>query len=86
MKILCDYSRCTGCLACVTTCLDHHHKKDEADAVSPRAIKKTVLPSGCTQYVTEIRKAFKDEKGTLVYCDGCLACMNICPNGAIYTE
>lgn len=52
MRIVCENEKCTGCLACVVTCLDHHYPADAVGAVSPRRYKKAVQPSGYTKYDT----------------------------------
>ena len=38
--IQCDEKLCTGCLACVTACLDQHYSETDADAISPRLYEK----------------------------------------------
>ena len=43
MRIVCDNEKCTGCLACVVTCLDHHYPAEAHGAVPPRRYEKAVL-------------------------------------------
>ena len=51
--VICDRSRCTGCLTCVVSCLDHHYEAWEEDAVPMRLHRKEVLPSGLAQNFTD---------------------------------
>lgn len=71
-RVVCDNSRCVGCLACVVTCMDHHYAGEEADAVPMRLYSKKKLPSGLMQYFT-------------VSCYHCnnAPCVKACPVGAI---
>ena len=72
MRIVCDYEKCTGCLACVVTCIDHHYPADSQDALSRRLYVKSVQSSGYTKYDT-------------TSCHHCkyAACLEICPRHAI---
>lgn len=72
MRIICDESKCIGCLACVVSCLDHHYDANAADAVAPRLHRKAVRPSGLEQMETDS-------------CHHCMnaACMAACPVGAL---
>lgn len=72
MRIVCETDKCTGCLACVVTCIDHHYPADAHDAVSLRRYAKTVLPSGYTKYDTE----------SCHHCENA-PCVKSCPVGAI---
>ena len=72
MRIVCDNDKCTGCLACVVACMDHHFPDGEEDAVSGRIYKKKILPSGYTKYETESCR----------HCDPA-PCIDGCPAGAI---
>lgn len=72
MKIVCESGRCTGCLACVVTCLDRHYSADAHNAVPPRRYAKTVLPSGYTRYETT----------SCHHCENA-PCAAACPAGAI---
>lgn len=53
MHIVCDYKKCTGCLACVISCLDHHDPSGEQDMISRRLYHKITNPSGYMHYITE---------------------------------
>ena len=72
MRIVCENEKCTGCLACVVTCLDHHYPADANGAVAPRRYQKAVQPSGYTKYDT-------------YSCHHCsnAPCAAVCPVGAI---
>ena len=72
MRIVCENEKCTGCLACVVTCLDHHYPADAVGAVAPRRYEKKVQPSGYTKYDT-------------FSCHHCpnAPCVAACPVGAI---
>lgn len=72
MRIDCDINKCSGCLACVVTCTDHHFGKDDKNALPGRIYTKISLPSGVTQYVTESCR----------HCDDA-PCAAACPVGAI---
>lgn len=72
MRIVCENEKCTGCLACVVTCLDHHYSADVSDAVAPRRYKKAVQPSGYTKYDTY----------SCYHCKNA-PCAAACPVGAI---
>lgn len=72
MRVICNETKCTGCLACVVTCLDRRYPMGEADALSPRLHIPAVRPSGQEQFRTES-------------CHHCAAapCMAACPVGAL---
>ena len=72
MRVICDDSRCIGCLACVVACMDRHYDVTDVDAVAPRIHRKTVLPSGFEQYLTDSCR----------HCEPA-ACMAACPTGAL---
>ena len=72
MRIVSDNDKCTGCLACVVTCIDHHYSETEKDAVSGRLYKLTVESSGYTKYITESCRHCKNAP-----------CAAVCPAGAI---
>lgn len=72
MKIVCENSKCTGCLACVVTCIDHHYPGDVHDALSRRLYRKSVQSSGYTKYDTYSCR----------HCENA-PCMAVCPVGAI---
>ena len=75
MRIVCDNQKCTGCLACVVTCLDHHYPGDAKGAVAPRRYKKSVQPSGYTKYDTY----------SCYHCKSA-PCAAVCPVKAIQQE
>lgn len=75
MRVVCDNRKCTGCLACVVTCLDHHYPSDAKGAVAPRRYKKSVQPSGYTKYDTY----------SCYHCKSA-SCAEVCPVGAIRQE
>lgn len=72
MKVVCSSEKCTGCLACVVTCLDQHYPADAHSALSPRRYEKRVLPSGYTRYETFSCRHCQDAP-----------CISACPVGAI---
>ncbi|MGI6071542.1 MAG: 4Fe-4S dicluster domain-containing protein [Lachnospiraceae bacterium] len=72
MRVVCDNEKCTGCLACVVTCLDHHYPEGDANAAPLRIHRKTVYPSGYTGYVTE----------SCHHCENA-PCAAACPAGAV---
>ena len=72
MKIVCDEKKCTGCLACVVTCLDHHYDGECGDAVSGRKYRRITEESGYTHYVAESCRHCADAP-----------CIAECPMGAI---
>lgn len=69
-----DRSKCVGCYACHTACLDAHHQAEDENAKSHRAIQR----------VTDEEKQF--EKNICPGCIHCGACMRACPAGAVYQE
>ena len=71
-RVICDKSRCIGCLTCVISCLDHHYGAEETDAIPPRGYARETLPSGLMQYFTESCR----------HC-GDAPCAQACPVGAI---
>ena len=75
-RIVCDPALCSGCLACVTACMDQHYEETQGDAVSPRLYEKRV-PSrtGMTCYVTRSCHHCKDAP-----------CVRACPAEALYTD
>ena len=75
MRIVCDNQKCTGCLACVVTCLDHHYPSGAKGAVAPRRYKKSVQPSGYTKYDTY----------SCYHCKSA-PCAAVCPVKAIQQE
>ena len=100
-RIISDADMCVGCLACVVTCMDHHYAGDDPNAVSYRKYRTFDLPRGLTQYLTEscrhcsdapcidacpVGSPVFDGEGKSLRCDGCLACVQICPNGALRLE
>lgn len=52
-RVVCDESRCSGCLACITACMDEHYSETETDAVSPRLYRKITCKSGLMRYTTD---------------------------------
>ncbi len=72
MRVICDESKCVGCLACVVACLDHHYDVTDVDAVAPRLHRMETRPSGLEQYATDS-------------CRHCAnaACMAVCPAKAL---
>lgn len=72
MRITCDNDKCSGCLACVVACIDHHYNENETDAVSGRIYRPVTGPSGYTKYVTESCRHCANAE-----------CMNVCPVNAI---
>ena len=72
MRIVSDNDKCSGCLACVVACIDHHYNENENDAVSGRIYRLVTEPSGYTKYVTESCRHCADA-----------GCLNVCPADAI---
>ena len=71
-RVICDETFCSGCLACVVACLDHHYDETEADAISPRIHEKWTSPrTGLVRYKTRSCLHCKKAK-----------CMEVCPVGA----
>lgn len=73
--VVCDESRCTGCLACVVKCIDRHYAEDAVEYVPLRLHTLRQLPSGLMQYYTDS-------------CRHCTeaACMEQCPVKAIFRD
>lgn len=68
-KVICDKSRCSGCLACIVACMDQHYDETEVNAVSPRIYEKyTSEKSELMHYVTR----------SCLHCADA-PCMNGCP-------
>lgn len=72
MRVACDNEKCTGCLACVVTCIDHHYSVDVNDPVSGRLYEKVISPNGYTRYLTRSCHHCADPE-----------CAQTCPVGAI---
>lgn len=72
MRIIADNEKCTGCLACVVTCMDHHYAADAPYPLAARGYKRIVKGSGLTQYVTYSCRHCTDAP-----------CVNACPCDAI---
>lgn len=71
-RVICDESRCVGCMTCVISCMDKHYAAGEVDAVPHRGYKKVRLPSGLMQNFTDSCR----------HCGGA-PCARACPVGAI---
>lgn len=71
-KLKFDHTKCVGCFACHSACLDAHHDAEETDVQSLRTIEK-VCEDGF-------------EKKICPGCLHCGACMAVCPAGALYKE
>lgn len=67
-RVVCDQSKCSGCLACVVACIDQHYEETQEDAVSPRLYEKKVFPRGLVRYETRSCRHCADA-----------ACMRVCP-------
>ena len=68
-RIVCDEKMCSGCLACVTACLDQHYDETEIDAVSPRIYEERVSErTGLVSYRTR----------SCMHCEDA-PCMVVCP-------
>ena len=75
-KIICDWNKCSGCLACVVACIDQHYDETVADALSCRIYeKKTSERSGLVCYKTR----------SCLHCEDA-ACIKACPVGALIKE
>ena len=75
-KIVCDPALCSGCLACVTACLDQHYDETQGDAVPPRLYEKRTSPrTGMTCYITRGCHHCKDAP-----------CVKACPSHALYVN
>lgn len=75
-KIICDWNKCSGCLACVVACIDQHYDETVEDALSCRIYeKKTSERSGLVCYKTR----------SCLHCQDA-ACIKACPVGALIKE
>lgn len=73
-RVVCDRTRCTGCLACVAACLDAHYKETDTDAVPMRIYREEVSErTGMTAYKT----------ASCLQCEDA-ACMKACRQKALY--
>lgn len=72
MRVVCDSTKCIGCLECVITCVDHHFAANDENAIPARLKKKVALPNGYTRYETY----------SCLHCENA-ACMKACPVSAI---
>lgn len=72
MRIVCDESKCIGCLACVVGCLDRHYETVTDKDVAPRLHRRAVRPSGLEQMETDSCRHCKNAP-----------CMAVCPMGAL---
>ena len=73
MRVVCDNSKCIGCLTCVVACLDQHYEENQDQAVSGRRMKKISCEEGpLVQYVTESCHHCEDAP-----------CMAVCPVHAL---
>ena len=81
-RVVCDQSKCSGCLACVVACIDQHYEETQEDAVSPRLYEKKVFPSGLVRYETRSCRHCADAacpfdvprfdaENQVIKCDGC---------------
>lgn len=72
MRVICDESKCVGCLACVVACMDRHYDVTDVDAVAHRIHRMETRPSGLEQYTTD-------------NCHHCAdaVCMAVCPSRAL---
>lgn len=75
MRIVADNKKCTGCLACVVTCVDHHYAADAPYPLAARGYKRMVKESGLTQYVTYSCHHCEDAP-----------CISACPCSAIQKD
>ncbi len=71
-RIVCDKSRCVGCLACVVACMDARFEGHESEALSPRIHERESLSSGLMQFFTR----------SCLHCASA-PCAKVCPAGAI---
>lgn len=72
-RVICDERFCSGCLACVVACIDHHYDETESDAISPRVYEKWTSPrTGLVRYQTR----------SCLHCETA-KCMKVCPTGAL---
>lgn len=75
-RVVCDPELCSGCLACITACIDQHYEETQGDAVSPRIYEKRVSPrTGMTCYVTR----------SCLHCKNA-PCVTACSTGALFTD
>lgn len=71
-KIVCDLKKCSGCLACVTACIDQHYDETVKHAVSCRIYEKTTADSGMVCYKTR----------SCLHCEDA-ECVKACPVKAL---
>lgn len=72
MRIVCDESKCIGCLACVVACLDRRYESAMPGDVSPRLHERKVRPAGTELYLTDSCRHCKNAP-----------CIGVCPMEAI---
>lgn len=73
-RIKIDEKKCSGCLACLVTCLDYNYDHDQEDFISGRIHEKKVSSkSGLVSYKTRS-------------CHHCpdAPCISACPTGALF--
>lgn len=74
-KIVCDRSKCSGCLACIVACIDQHAESSSEKGISCRIYEKHTSPTGLCIYKTR----------NCLHCDD-PACVKVCPVGALYKD
>lgn len=76
-NIICNKDKCSGCLACVVACIDHHYTCDQEEAISGRIHEKEKSPkSDLISYKTR----------SCHHCENA-PCIKNCPSGALaYNE
>ena len=73
-KVIFDKELCTGCLACMTACIDARCPAENAEGVSMRRIRK----------VTDEKARF--QKNICTGCLHCGLCISQCGQGALYRD
>lgn len=74
-RIVCDETKCIGCLACIVSCIDHHYDLTDQNATPLIQHIRKQLPSGYMQYFPK-------------FCYHCedAPCIENCPEDALWRD